>query len=108
MVGTGHRVPITVSPLGIDVGAAPLSVPRSEKPYFVVLGTIEPRKNHKLLLDIWERMHLKMDESRIPELRIIGARGWRNEEVFNRLDHSPMMGRTVFELGPLSDRDAKA
>ena len=27
------------------------------KPYFVVLGTIEPRKNHMLLLDIWERMN---------------------------------------------------
>lgn len=108
MVGTGHRVPILVSPLGIDVGAIPLTVERSEKPYFVVLGTIEPRKNHKLLLDIWERMHMKMDESRIPELRIIGARGWRNEEVFKRLDHSPMMGRTVFELGALPDREAKA
>ncbi len=108
MVGTGHRVPVIVAPLGIDIGALPLNTERAEKPYFVVIGTIEPRKNHKLLLDIWERMHRKMDESRIPELRIIGARGWRNDEVFNRLDNSTMMGRTVFELGPLDDKAMKA
>ena len=108
MVGTGHRVPVTVSPLGIDIGGLPLNVEKSDRPYFVVVGTIEPRKNHKLLLDIWERMHSKMDEHRIPELRIIGPRGWRNEEVFERLDNSPMMGRTVFELGALPDKEMKA
>ncbi len=108
MVGTGHRVPVMVAPLGIDIGGMPLNVERSEKPYFVAVGTIEPRKNHKLLLDIWERMHTKMDESRIPELRIIGARGWGNEEVFDRLDNSPYIGRTIFELGSLPDAEMKA
>lgn len=107
MVGTGHRVPVVVSPLGVDIGSTPLDYERSDKPYFVVLGTIEPRKNHKLLLEIWERMNRKMDEQRIPELRIIGGRGWGNKEVFDILDNSPMMGRTVFELGPLSDREMK-
>ena len=107
MVGTGHRVPVTVSPLGIDMGPIPVDRVTSEKPYFVVIGTIEPRKNHALLLDIWERMNRKMDENRIPELRIIGERGWRNDEVFKRLDTSSMMGRTVFELGPLSDKEMK-
>ena len=107
MIGTGHRVPITVSPLGVDIGSTPIDYEKSDKPYFVVLGTIEPRKNHKLLLEIWERMNRKMDEDRIPELRIIGGRGWGNKEVFDILDHSPMMGRTVFELGPLDDREMK-
>ena len=107
MVGTGHRVPVVVAPIGIDFGPPPVDIERSEKPYFVALGTIEPRKNHALLLDIWERMSRKMEEDRIPELRIIGARGWRNEEVFNRLDNASFMGRTVFELGPLSDKEMK-
>ena len=107
MVGTGHRVPVVVSPLGVDIGPPPIDPVKSDKPYFVAIGTIEPRKNHAFLLDIWERMHRKMDERRIPELRIIGARGWRNEEVLKRLDDSPMMGRTVFELGPLPDKEMK-
>ncbi|MEM6386010.1 MAG: glycosyltransferase family 1 protein [Pseudomonadota bacterium] len=107
MVGTGHRVPVVVSPLGVDLGPTPLDYERGDKPFFVVVGTIEPRKNHKLLLDIWDRMNRKMDEQRIPELRIIGARGWGNKEVFDILDNSPMMGRTVFELGPLPDKEMK-
>ncbi len=107
MVGTGHRVPILVTPQGVDIGTPPLNVEPFPKPYFVVVGTIEPRKNHAMLLDIWERMHAKMDESRIPELRIIGARGWSNDDVFRTLDTSPMMGRTVFELGPLPDEEMK-
>ena len=107
MVGTGHRVPVVVSPLGVDIGPPPLDREVSEKPYFVAIGTIEPRKNHGLLLDIWERMHRKMDEHRIPELRIIGARGWRSDEVIKRLDTSPVMGRTVFELGSLPDKEMK-
>lgn len=107
MVGTGHRVPVTVSPLGVEAQTIPVDAEKSERPYFVVLGTIEPRKNHKLLLDIWERMHRKTEESRIPELRIIGARGWGNKEVFDILDTSPMMGRTVFELGALDDREMR-
>ncbi|MEM9898708.1 MAG: glycosyltransferase family 1 protein [Pseudomonadota bacterium] len=107
MIGTGHRVPVSVSPLGVDLGSTPIDYERSEKPYFVTLGTIEPRKNHKLLLEIWERMNRKMDEDRIPELRIIGGRGWGNKDVFDILDNSPMMGRTVFELGPLPDKEMK-
>lgn len=108
MIGTGHRVPVTVAPLGIDIGGRPASPAKGDKPYFVILGTIEPRKNHQLLLDIWDRMHRKMDESRIPELRIIGARGWKNPAVFDWLDHSPHIGRTVFELGSLPDKEMKA
>ena len=50
MVGTGHRVPITVSPLGVDIGSTPIDYEKSEKPYFVVLGTIEPRKRGSLFV----------------------------------------------------------
>lgn len=52
------------------------------RPYFCVIGTIEPRKNHALLLDAWEDM--PADER--PELYVIGQRGWNNEAVFSRLD----------------------
>ena len=107
MIGTGHRVPVVVAPLGVDLGTKPLQISRAGKPYFVALGTINPAKNYGLLLSIWERMQTKMDEARIPELRIIGQRGFRDVEVFDKLDHSSMMGRTVFELGPLDDEEMK-
>lgn len=69
---------------------------------FVCLGTIEPRKNHALLLDIWERFwHEHGPDS--PILHIIGRRGWCNEAVFRTLDSAPFMGRTVIEHGALDD-----
>ena len=106
--GSGYQPKVTVAPLGSGIGNAPAFVHKAPKPYFVMLGTIEPRKNHAFILDVWERMHKKMDESRIPELRIIGARGWLNEDVFARLDRSPIMNRSVFELGALDDDEMKS
>jgi len=55
-------------------------------PYFVALGTIEPRKNHALLLDIWDHFGTGPDA---PRLYIIGGRGWANPDVFARLDTLP-------------------
>jgi len=77
-------------------------------PYFVALGTIEPRKNHALLLDLWERFNGELDDKDIPRLFIIGSRGWENEDVFRRLDNSEPMGSTVFELSGLSDAAVSA
>ncbi len=97
----GARPEIISNPLGVE----PLADARpfhSERPYFVVLGTIEPRKNHALLLEVWTGFQ-GIPEAERPILHIIGRRGWLNEEVFGVLDSSPMMGRDVFEHGSLSD-----
>jgi glycosyltransferase involved in cell wall biosynthesis len=72
------------------------------RPYFVTVGTIEPRKNHALLLDIWAEFH-KGGAQNVPNLFIVGRRGWNNRGVFERLDSEPFMGKTVFELSGLSD-----
>ena len=83
--------PGVVAPLGIDARR------RAATPHdgFVILGTIEPRKNHALLLDVWDRMGAEA-----PTLHIIGRRGWMNETVFARLDRFP---QSVVEHGALRD-----
>ncbi|MAM63483.1 glycosyltransferase family 1 protein [uncultured Maritimibacter sp.] len=73
---------------------------RLNRPYFVVLGTIEPRKNHALLLDVWAELATQIASDEMPRLLIVGARGWNNEEVFARLDARPAH---VQELGTLND-----
>lgn len=96
------RVPsAVVAHLGIEV-AEPvhedLSPPlQSLQRYFVTLGTIEPRKNHQLLLDVWRRFE---DESDAPTLVIVGQRGWNNDEVFRWLDQEP---NHVIEENNLTD-----
>lgn len=90
-----------VSHLGtvkVDANAAdiPSRVPQ-DTPYFVCIGTIEPRKNHAFLLDLWDQMG-----PQAPGLIIAGGRGWKNEDVFARLDALPV-GGPVFEVAGLSD-----
>ena len=69
------------------------------RPYFVALGTIEPRKNHALLLDIWDHFGTGPDA---PRLLIIGGRGWVTPELFARLDALPP-GHPVKWLSGLPD-----
>ena len=97
----GRATNILSNPLGVET---PSQVPpvKSHRPYFVVLGTIEPRKNHALLLKVWESF-ADLPELERPVLHIIGRRGWMNEDVFKILDTSSMIGRDVFEHGTLSD-----
>ncbi len=99
------RVPeAIVAHLGISVpkpdqSAVPPEL-RLNRPYFVALGTIEPRKNHALLLDIWSELATEVVNEEMPDLYVVGARGWKNADVFARLDGGPPH---VHELGPLSD-----
>ncbi|SEK25231.1 Glycosyl transferases group 1 [Roseivivax marinus] len=86
-----------VAHLGIDPprpGTAP-SGPWSDRPYLVTVGTIEPRKNHAFLLDLWEEMGADA-----PPLLILGARGWENHATFARLDAGPP---GIHELNGLDD-----
>ena len=90
----GAGMPITVAPIGVDVVRAdPALLTGSEAPrapYFVTVGTIEPRKNHAFLLDLWDQMG-----EAAPRLLICGARGWNNQAVFERLDRMPPDGPIV-------------
>jgi glycosyltransferase involved in cell wall biosynthesis len=101
---SGAAMPnMIVAHLGVDtpqIGALPDGVD-PQPPYFVALGTIEPRKGHDLLLDIWLEMATKTG-SITPQLFIIGRRGWNNDAVFARLDALAKDG-PVQELSELSD-----
>jgi glycosyltransferase involved in cell wall biosynthesis len=69
--------------------------------YFIVLGTIEPRKNHLLLLNLWTRLATTMATP--PRLLVIGARGWENEQAVDMLERSRRLRGLVEEHNRLSD-----
>ncbi len=75
-----------IAPLGVEA-AAPAPPPPPGPARFVCLSTIEPRKNHALLLDIWERLAAELPGESRPELHLVGRRGWHDEAFFARLDH---------------------
>jgi len=72
--------------------------------YFVTVGTIEGRKNHLLLLRVWRRLIEQLGQ-RTPPLVIIGQRGWCADEVFDQLEHDPVLRDHVIELGRCGDAE---
>jgi glycosyltransferase involved in cell wall biosynthesis len=95
--------PVAVAPLGIitpEVKAPPVAL----RPYFVMLGTIEPRKNHLLLLNLWRQMAATFGPA-TPRLVVIGRRGWENENIIDMLERCTAIDGIVRETGPLPDRE---
>ncbi|QFT61436.1 glycosyltransferase family 1 protein [Roseivivax sp. THAF30] len=103
---SGRRDGVIAAHLGVSqprLGTPPIG-PWSRAPCFVALGTIEPRKNHGFLLDLWERLVAEHGAD-APHLLILGSRGWRNERVFARLDAAPPH---IHELPGLEDPEVFA
>ncbi len=98
----GSKVETVVAHLGVEP-IVPAKTKPAAHPYFVCLGTIEPRKNHETLFKVWEQFAATLPPSDIPHLHVIGRRGWNNDDVFRFLDSSPLMGTHIFELHDLSD-----
>lgn len=94
-----------VAHLGIEPKQAVTTVKKLvDRPYFVILGTIEPRKNHMLLFRVWERMAAELQDQEMPLLFVVGRRGWSNAEVFQFLDESMLVGKYIFEENGLDDQ----
>jgi glycosyltransferase involved in cell wall biosynthesis len=95
-------LPVHVCPLGVsrlpDGGAAGCG----ESAYFLCVGTIEPRKNHLLLLNLWRQLVAAYGET-APRLVLVGRRGWENENVLDLLDRCPSLKHHVMELGTVPD-----
>lgn len=84
-------------------GFPPPAVARSmPEPYFVVLGTIEPRKNHLLLLNLWRRLVGEFGQN-APRLVVIGQRGWECEQVVDMLERCAVLKGIVVELPGCDD-----
>jgi glycosyltransferase involved in cell wall biosynthesis len=100
----GRVPPIAVAPLGVHAQIPPdrTEMAKSEAPYFVVLSTIEPKKNHLMLLDIWRRLAV---EARAPaRLVLVGQRGWKTEAIAAALGRRDFPSHLVDERNGLSDK----
>jgi glycosyltransferase involved in cell wall biosynthesis len=93
--------------LAPDLPTVPAGVRTMAQPYFVILGTIEPRKNHEFLLLIWRRLVESMGES-APRLVVIGQRGWECEGATHLLDRCEQLKGYVFELSHCTDAQLTA
>ena len=102
---TGRSPPVLVAPFGTDLSPPPAeTVPDSKRPYFVYVSTIEARKNHLLLLNLWRRLVSDVGTA-APQLVLIGQRGWETENVVDMLDRCPALRGIVVEHNVLPDAE---
>ncbi|MFM7028734.1 MAG: glycosyltransferase family 4 protein [Chakrabartia sp.] len=86
-------------PLAAAAAAPPLT---PDTPFFVMTGTIEARKNHLMMLRIWQIL-VHSCGAAAPHLVLVGQRGWEASDVFALLDSDTRLGTRVTELGHCRD-----
>jgi alpha-1,2-rhamnosyltransferase len=70
------------------------------EPVFLMVSTIEPRKNHAYLLDAFERAWAAGSKAR---LCIVGKIGWKCEDLIERIKRHPQLNSRLFMFNNLSD-----
>jgi len=92
-------------PTGVDPGAAvrPAGLASSVQPggFVLCVGTIEGRKNHRLLYYAYR--YAVAHGIELPELVIVGKVGWRGTDIAELLAEDPRIAGTVHVLSDLSD-----
>jgi glycosyltransferase involved in cell wall biosynthesis len=102
-------MPIFVAPIPVaSIFTRPAAVDAAlvGHPYFVVCGTIEPRKNHLMLLHVWREL-VRRDGAAAAKLVLIGSRGWENENVVDLLERCRAINHHVIEVSGLSTPSLK-
>jgi glycosyltransferase involved in cell wall biosynthesis len=84
-------------PLGADIGKSagfprPPRDPSRKLPNFLVVGTIEPRKNHLLVLDAFGELWSQGYEG---TLTLLGRRGWSCGHIVQAIERNPELGRKL-------------
>lgn len=76
------------------------------KPYFLSVGTIEPRKNIDTLLSAWQA--LPDTFRREHELIVAGMRGWQSDATVKRLNQASAGNQGIRYLGYVPEADLPA
>ncbi len=86
--------PVLGAPLGTPLLPVPPVPAAPQQPGFVCVSTIEQRKNHMLLLDVWQRL-IALCGDNTPQLVLIGRWGVGSQAVRQRYLSDPLLRRFV-------------
>ena len=64
-----------------------------QKPYFLSVGTLEPRKNLEILLDAW--MIFK-EKGGMEKLVLTGRKGWQHENLIHKINNNKYANELIF------------
>ena len=111
-VGCTREIQYVVVPLGGDffnptvnivdreAAAAPLVQEIGERgKILLTVSTLEIRKNHKVLLDAFD---MELCEKGY-QLVFVGKKGWKVDDLLERIERHPQNGKSLFHLQGISD-----
>ncbi len=108
--GLGIEPPsLAVAPLGCErISAGPgvaLPAGLQEGKFILLVATIEPRKGHAMLLDIWQQLLAEGLPQRLGfKLVFVGRPGWHVDDLLARIADGAAFAGTVLHLSGLHDR----
>ncbi|MBS7436559.1 glycosyltransferase family 4 protein [Pseudomonas syringae] len=85
---------------GLPDDAGELLARLAQKPSFLMVSTVEPRKGHAQTLSAFESL---WEQGQDINLVIVGKRGWLVDELVARLENHPEKGNRLFWLEGISD-----
>ncbi len=71
-------------------------------PVYLCVGTVEPRKNHKAILDAFDQLWRQSPEVR---LCLVGRHGWMADEIGMRIKRHARYGQQLFWFQELGDSE---
>ena len=74
--------------------------------FLLYVGAIEPRKNLPLTLDVFNEL-IRDEKHKHYKLMLVGRAGWKNEEVFRKIDSLGLKDKVKF-VGYVEDEDLPA
>ncbi len=92
----GKTIP---TPVVVPVGGYPAALTQGPRmvarPYVLMVGTIEARKNHIAMMRVWRRMLQSMPEESVPDLVFAGKIGWLTTDLMQQLRNANWFGGKI-------------
>lgn len=103
--------PMTVVTLGCDLHTKQIIENKTDflkklidQPYVLFVSTIEIRKNHDLIYQMYLTL-LERGVQNLPRIYFIGSKGWKVDNLLHNLDNDSRIKDKIFILDNVSDAD---
>lgn len=99
-------VPLGADPIAMDM-SKPLQLPDELRPggYALFVSTVEPRKNHAMLLSVWNRLWAAgVPQANDFKLVLVGRRGWLVDDLYAELETAARERRGLLLLSNVNDQ----
>jgi hypothetical protein len=106
-----------IEPADIRVVLPGVDPPRDQTPpplpagleagrFILYVSTLDPRKGHDMLVDVWDRLLAAgLPQRHRFKLVLVGRRGWRVDALMDRIERHPGLGDSLLHLTEVNDTD---